>query len=131
MISIHDNEVQSYTVDMRNKTIRLDTTWSHEDKREHTVVEFRGVTAHYLVDATYQNMLFSIEEDSIDTFIFDNKPLMQKSIHTCWPCFYGNLDELEQYLRKEEARYFVISASIGLNGWVLAREMEYIALEVA
>jgi len=30
MISIHDNEVQAYTVDLKNKTIRLDTTWSYK-----------------------------------------------------------------------------------------------------
>jgi hypothetical protein len=46
MISIHDNEVQSYTVDLKNKTIRLDTTWSYKERSEHTAVEFRGVFTH-------------------------------------------------------------------------------------
>ena len=132
MISIHDNEVQSYTIDLANKTIRLDTTWSYKERSERTAVEFRGVIAHHLVGANnWQNVLTSIEEKSLEAFISENNALLEEMKPCCWPCHYEDLDQLVQYLRKEEARYFQLWAAIGLDGWVLAQEMEYIALDDA
>ena len=130
MISIHDNEVQSYTVDLKNKTIRLDTTWAYKEDREHTAVEFRGVMAHYLLGANnWQNILNSIEEEPLETFLLEYETLLEQEKNTGWPCLYKDKGDLLRKLREEQMCCFRIYDVIGLAGWVLAREMEFIPLE--
>ena len=135
MISIHDNEILAYTVDLANKTIRLDTTWSSKERSEHTLVEFRGVLTHYFIGDCHQNVLTSIEEEPLEIFLSENLALLQEMKYTCWPCMYahsydecGNENLLRQRLQEEQVKYFRLYAAIGVDGWVLAREMEFIAL---
>ena len=129
MISIHDNEVRSYTVDLMNHTIRLDTIWAWQDQKEHTLIAFRGVFTHYLVGAVYQNVLFSIDEKSLEAFFLDNGALLAEWKNTtCWPWEYQDTEDMLRRLRQEQLRYFRLDAAIGLEGWVLAQEMEFIAL---
>ena len=118
MIDIHDNEVQAYTVDLKAKTIRLDTTWSYKERHERTAVEFRGVTAHHLVGAnSWQNVLTSIEEKSLEAFVSENRELLTEMQPCAWPCCYKELAELVQYLREQEARYFILWSAHRL-GWL-------------
>ena len=131
MISIHDNEVLSYTVDLKNKTIRLDTTWSYKERSEHTMVEFRGVFTHYLVGANdYQNVLTDIEEEPLEIFALDNDALLKEwKDTTCWPRLYQDTGDMLRQLGEEKLRYYKLYAAIGLEGWVLARKMELIPLD--
>jgi len=130
MIDIHDNEVQAYTVDLANKTIRLDTTWFYKEHGERTAVEFRGVLAHYLIGANnWQNVLSSIEHVPLETFLLENGPLLAEQKNTGWPCIYDDKGDLLLQLREGQMNCFRIYAAIGLNGWVLAREMVFIPLD--
>jgi len=129
MIDIHDNEVQAYTVDLADQTIRLDTTWSYKEHSERTRIEFRGVMAHYLVGANnWQNVLFSIEEEPLEALLSEFGALLEEQKNTGWPCIYEDKGDLLRQLREQQMVCYRICDSIGLNGWVLAREMEFIPL---
>ena len=130
MIAIHDNEVQSYTVDLKNHTIRLDTTWAHEDRREHSLIEFRGVMAHYLHGANnWQNVLNRIEEEPLETWFLEYEAVLEAAKGIGWPCLYEDRDDLLRQLREEKMECFQIYDVIGLYGWVLAQEMEFVAMD--
>jgi len=69
-------------------------------------------------------MIFDIDNYEIHRFIEENKEILNKQKNHGWPMDYHSLNELEEKLLKEQYRYFVISSSYGLSGWVLAKEYE-------
>ncbi|WP_430883309.1 hypothetical protein [Fusibacter sp. JL216-2] len=62
-------------------------------------------------------------EYNISKFIDLNYELILSQSVYCWPMNFNNLDELRDRLIEEEMKYFVISSSYGLNGWVVSKTM--------
>ncbi|KOP67207.1 hypothetical protein AMS62_19595 [Bacillus sp. FJAT-18019] len=119
MTSVHDNEVISYEVNLKNKHIVINT-----ENREKTVkIRFSNVMAHLFEDHLYGSILLDIENYEIDEFIKGSKDLFEKHKPYCWPVNYESIDELKELLYKEQYKCYIISSSYGFNGWVLAKEM--------
>lgn len=121
MLDVHDNEIVSYEVDFKEKEIILKTI---SEKDEIVQVLFKNVLAHFFEDGGHQNIIFDIITNTIEDFIEENGELLEEKQQYCWPIFFESLNELQKYLEKREYKYFILQASNGLNGWVLAKEIE-------
>lgn len=93
---------------------------------EYTDIVFYDVLAHLFETELSDSILFDIEKYEINQFLKDNNELLLKKKNYGWPMDYRAIEELEEWLMKEQYSYYVISASYGLSGWVLARRMEII-----
>ena len=124
--SIHDNTVLSYTVDCKSRSVTLRTSFKSSPV-EFTDVVFRGVAAYDFQDDCFGNILFGIEEEEPAQVISTAKEKFENGRGYGWPGpWNSSLKEAIAFARKEGLRGFVISASLGLNGWILAKEMSIV-----
>ncbi len=116
---VHDNEILSYEVDVRNETLRLFT--KYEDK-EDTVITFSGWLTHRLEDACHCNIISDISRLSVDSFIDNNKEMLEEMIRYL-PLDVRDTEDFRKYLQNKEQKIFEITSSIGLCGFVIAKEI--------
>lgn len=122
MTSVHDNEVISYEINLKDRYIVINT----EDREINVIIKFTDVLAHLFEDHLYGSILLDIDNYEIDDFIDGNKEMLIKHKPNCWPTYYETEFELKEMLNKEQYKYYVICASYGFNGWVLAKKLEII-----
>ncbi|WP_395090455.1 hypothetical protein [Armatimonas sp.] len=90
---------------------------------------FHGVFAYHFQQDTLVNIIFGIEEVATANILTDHKVLFDAGRPYGWPQIEGKLQaNLEAYLSENEVRGFEIASSYGLEGWVLAQSMEFIAV---
>lgn len=75
MSSVHDNEIISYNVDLKNKEISIHTL--SESGQTITII-FSGVLAHLFENHLSSSIIFDIEETELRHFFVDNKDLLEK-----------------------------------------------------
>ncbi|MFS0673508.1 hypothetical protein [Ornithinibacillus sp. 179-J 7C1 HS] len=121
MLNVHDNIINSYKVDLENKVIVLHT--KSVDGRLVNVV-FTDVLAHVFRNHLYGSIILDIEEEDLGQFFGQNRGLLKEKKDYCWPIDYNDVKELEHKLEEEHYSYYIILASYGLNGWVLAKNVE-------
>lgn len=121
MQSIHDNEIISYTVDLQKKKITFQTLGG-KDNEVSVIIEFIDVLAHLFESQLQGSILLDISQFEIGSFVKDNKELLEKQKDSAWPMYYEKREDLLEYILHENYNYYVISASYGLNGWVIAKE---------
>lgn len=119
---VHDNEISSYEVDLRNERIILHTLYENKNKIEHTDVIFDGVLCHMFEHHLHGSIILDIKDYDIQLFIKDNSEQLTKDKDFGWPMIYANTAELAEKLTQAQYKYIVIMSSYGLNGWVLAKE---------
>ncbi|MCZ8520836.1 MULTISPECIES: hypothetical protein [Paenibacillus] len=122
MISIHDNEITSYKVDLKNHKITFHTL--SPTNHQEVEVLFVEVLAHQFEAPLEGSIIFGIQEYELDRFIDGNRNLLEKQKKYCWPMYYDNMNDLSSFLKKENYLYYVIQSSYGLNGWVVAKLLE-------
>ncbi|CAM5218806.1 putative protein OS=Ureibacillus acetophenoni OX=614649 GN=SAMN05877842_12015 PE=4 SV=1 [Ureibacillus acetophenoni] len=122
--SVHDNEIISYEVNLKNEEIIIQTI-SHWEKVPNVTLIFSGVLAHWFEHQLPGSIILDLEKRELDEFFEYNKELLEKSRPYSWPTDYKDLKELEEKLRKENYFYYLISAFYGLNGWVLAKKVDH------
>ncbi|WP_426451952.1 hypothetical protein ACP26L_07700 [Paenibacillus sp. S-38] len=120
MISIHDNEITSYQVDLKNHRIIVYT--EAPSNSELVEVSFEGVLAHRFEAQLEGSIILDIQEYGLKGFFEDNKELLEKQKDYCWPLHYDSIDELSVRLTTEGYLYYVIYSSYGLNGWIVAKQ---------
>jgi hypothetical protein len=83
------------------------------------------VEAYSLVHDAFGNIISSIDEVPAIDILKENRALFQDGFRQAgWPRFWrGSFDEAQAYLVAHGTRGFEISASIGMSGWVLSKEM--------
>lgn len=123
---IHDNEIVSYQVELMKKIITLHTDY----KGQKIDIIFNGVMAHLFENEMPGSIILDIGEYPISTFIESNRKLLDERKDYCWPIYYENLEELNNILINEQYLYFVIYSSLGLNGWILAKDIEIKKLKI-
>lgn len=121
MQNIHDNEIVSYTVDLQKSKITFQTLGG-KDNSVPVMIEFIVVLAHRFETQLQGSILLDISQFEISSFVKDNKELLEKQKDSAWPVYYDKIEDLLEYLLHENYNYYVISASYGLNGWVVAKE---------
>jgi hypothetical protein len=130
-LSIHGNFLVSYEVLCEQREIRLHTEYRDvalDAPFEYTDVVFRGVFAYQFQQDTLTNILFDIEEVAVTDILEKSQALLDAGRPYGWPHIEGSPEpNLEVYLSANDVRGFEIASSCGLNGWVLAQSMEFIA----
>jgi hypothetical protein len=120
---VHDNEVLSYTVDCANHTVTLRTSFG-SDPAEFTDVIFRGVAAYELRDDCFGNILLDIDEVEPARVILGASEKFESGRRYGWPApWNSSLEDAVAFAVEQGLRGFSVCASLGLNGWVLARGM--------
>lgn len=125
MSKIHDNEISSYIVNLKEQQIILHM----EHQNKNTNIIFSNVLVHFFENELSGSILLDIEEYSINQFIKDNCRLLEQRKNYCWPIDYDTIEQLSEELQKEQYYYYVISSSYGLNGWILAKNYEIISIK--
>ena len=124
---LHDNRVLRYCADFEAHTLHMDT---QSETGEKVSVRFTGLLAHWFENVVQDNILFGMDEITVDGFLNSTK--------TCWaePSLTVFLPvavsrncgsawkELRKRMEREHIRVFVIDSSLGLCGFVLAQEVE-------
>ncbi|HGH1673545.1 hypothetical protein NYE71_31890 [Bacillus sp. FSL K6-0273] len=121
MISVHDNTIISYQVNLEKKEIRIHTL---TELGKNVYIVFSDVLAHRFNTQISYSIIFNIDEDPLSDFFKKNKKLLEQEKPYGWPTDYEDIKELEKTLVKENYIYYNICASYGLSGWVLAKKLE-------
>ena len=124
MNTVHDNEILSYLVDLKNERIMFHTQHRNSTIIKNIDILFTDVLAHYFEDELHGSIILDIYSYDIDSFIADNTELLINGKDNSWPMNYSTLAELTIKLTKEQYHYYAITASYGLSGWVLSKHYE-------
>jgi hypothetical protein len=124
--SLHDRSILGYEVDAPSRRLTL-RIGSHPNTPATPIVSvlFLDVEAYSLVHDAFGNIIFSIDEIPATDILKENSALFEAGARQAgWPRFWGrSFDEAQTYLLEHRTRGFELSASIGMSGWVLSREM--------
>jgi len=122
-LSVHDNLLLSYSVNARLKEIRLHTsTYPYDDPQEYVDVLFSGVVAYHFECDNFNNILFGVEEVSLEAIYDQYSEMFERLRKHGWPLLSCDTKEIMlQNLHQQEIKAYEISASLGLTGWVWAR----------
>ena len=115
-MGIHDSRILSYTVNFNKKTLLLRLLDNQEHCHE---VNFFGVLTHSFENILLSNIVFDIEESSVENFFEENEQLILKGQQYCWPVEFNDGTDLICILSKKKLRYYKIYSSFGLDGWIL------------
>lgn len=117
-ISIHDGVIVGYSVNfLENELLVHIETMADEI----VTVTFGNYLAHDFDHVMAGSILFDIDEMDLNTFFVENREQFESHKLYAWPIGYEDTNELEQYLQKNNYKCYVISASLGLSGYVLAK----------
>lgn len=121
---LHDNRILRYTADFEAHTLCMETVT--EDGRKVSVC-FSGMVAYRFENVIECNILFSMYEDTVDSFLEDAKigDLLEEELPYGFPTLdCRSVSELKTWMEKQNTRIFVIDASLGLWGFVLSNGIE-------
>lgn len=117
---LHDNRVLRYCADFEAHTLHMDT---QTEAGEKVSVRFTGLLAHWFENVIQDNILFGMDEITVDGFFEQYKDLLDGTISYGFPACCS-IEELRERMNREHIRVFVIDSSLGLCGFVLAQEVE-------
>jgi hypothetical protein len=127
--SIHDNLIVSYEVQCEARIIVLHTKYHLFDKpTEYTNIVFTGVEGYHFENDAFGNVILNLEEVRAAQILSEYYGQISESYRKAgapgpWA---ANLESASEFLTKRGIRGFILSSSIGLSGWILAREMSIV-----
>jgi hypothetical protein len=127
--SVHDNLLVSYEVHCERREIRMLTEYHYGSPPfVQTSVLFTGVEAYYFQHDCFGTIIGDIEEVPAESILTERSAEFREGYRLSgWPRFWrDSLDEVRRHLREQATRGFELSSSIGMTGWVLARDMQMI-----
>ncbi len=122
MNNVHDYIIKSYTVNFEDKKITLEVSNKIKEKQ----VVFHNIFTYKFYDEMPYSVILDLEERSLDNFFSENEELLQQGEKRAWPIMYDSFEELENEIRNAHVAYQVLYSSYGMNGWVLAEQVEVI-----
>lgn len=117
---LHDNRVLRCCADFEAHALHMDT---RTEAGETVSVHFIGLLAHWFENMVQDNILFGMDEITVDSFFEQYRNLLDGTIPYGFPACCG-IEELRERMEREKIRVFVIDSSLGLCGFVLAQEVE-------
>jgi hypothetical protein len=124
--SIHDNLLISYEVQCEKQIITLRTEYRREDKpTEFTNVVLSGVQGYHFENDAFGNIIFDVAEVPVEWFLTEYGAEISE-LHRMagspgpWA---KNLTSAPEYLREHGIKAYILSSSLGLSGWVRAKEI--------
>ncbi len=130
MSMVHDNVILSYEVDLQNERIILHTRYDDSRSVEETDIIFTDVLNHWFEQQLKGSIIFDISESEISHFVKENSELLIKNKAFGWPMMYESIDDFERLLTDEKYKYINLSSSYGMNGWVLAKNLDIITRKI-
>lgn len=121
---IHDNIILSYTVDLQNDQLVIHTR--DESSLKEVDIVLKDVLSHSFEHPLKGSIILAMTVSNISSFIADNVELLQKGKDYSWPAAYQSIDELEKKLNDGGYKYMNLYSSFGLNGWILAKDVEVV-----
>jgi hypothetical protein len=125
-ISIHDNHLVSYEVFCERREIRLRTEFRDRGEPfEFTDALFTGVAAYdFWHDSDIGTIIFDITEiPATDTYA-EHGDQLREGVRYGWAGDWAETAEsAAAHFQQHGIRGFRLSSSLGMSGWVLAREM--------
>lgn len=124
MSMVHDNIIKSYLVDIENRKLKLFTTYHYnENHYEETTVTFNGYVTHSFRHVIYSNIILDIIECSVENFLKYSKKEVLDGKNYTWPISFKDLNDFKSSIKKDSLKIFDIYSALGLNGWIIAKEM--------
>ena len=127
--SLHDDFLVAYEVNCETRQIKLyakrDPRIPGSDEHPTRIIVFKGVEGYqFQNDAFDNNVIFSLEVTPVETLLSEHGSQIIKSYrfgaHGPWA---ENLASASRILAAKGVQGFVLSASLGLSGWILAKEV--------
>ena len=110
---LHDNRVLRYYADFEAHILHMDT---QTEAGEKVSVHFTGLLAHWFENVVQDNILFGMDEISVDAFFEQYKDLLGGTISYGFPACCS-IEKLRERMDREHIRVFVIDSSLGLCGY--------------
>jgi hypothetical protein len=124
----HDYHLTAYTVDGENGRISFQLVWPYRtetDVRRATVI-FSGVVGHFFAHDLGVSIVLAFEERPIVESLEKYLNQFEEGEKWGWPPFWrGNVESTVPYLEEQRVRFFEISTSYGLSGWVCAKDVAH------
>lgn len=120
-MKMHDYEVISYEINLKNEKIKLIAQLP--GAKNQAYLKFDGVLAHYFENELSGSIILDVVEETLTNFLSYNKNLLDERKNQAWPMYYKEISQLEEKLKSENLKYYIIGSSYGLGGWVLAKKM--------
>ncbi len=121
--SLHDYLLVSYEVLCEARELRLRAR-PNEPGQAGEIIEFvfTGVEGYHFENDAFGNIIYHLEEVSPETILSENAAQLEAGYkQSGWPGpWAGNLATALSYLQQRGVRGFVLEASFGMSGWVLA-----------
>lgn len=124
MKNIHDYEIKKYSVDFVENQLVFDIEKDGELKR---IIFFKFFAYHFSYEMPY-SVILDLDERNLDSFFKMNKNLLNERKDYGWPVMYDSSAELRERIESSRAKYYVLSSSYGMNGWILSESFEIIDL---
>ena len=123
--SFHDDYLVGYEVDCEGRQIKLHikpAPWMAKQAGVSTVV-FTGVDGYHFENDAFGNIIFDLEAVTIAGFVSEYRDELAKSRrYSGVGTWASDLDAAPRVLSEQGIQAYVLSSSLGLSGWVLARE---------
>jgi len=119
---IHDAMVWEYHVDLRGHQLEMIVGWSKKENGIHLC--FDGLLAHHFENVIDTNILFDIEEVTLSYFLQKNEAFLKNKLRFGFPISRNDcrtIEQLKEYL--QGYRFFQIDASLGMIGFIIARDI--------
>lgn len=116
---IHDNRVLRYQVDLIEHVLTLELLTETEQL---VTVQFSGLMAHRFEHVGQDNILFGMEEVTSAYFFACYRQLLERTLPYGFPVC-GGPGQLKDDMQEQKIRIFVLTSSLGLCGFVLARDV--------
>lgn len=122
--SVHDNHIVAYSVFAAEEKIVIQTEFRDREPHEFTNIIFEGVLAYHFENDLLDNIIFDVREVDLPKLLKECAGMFERGWRYGWPRGWDKeKEEIEAFARRLEMRAFELSASYGMNGWVLARRM--------
>jgi hypothetical protein len=123
--SFHDDYLVGYEVDCEAREIKLHikpATWATQQNG--STVLFNGVEAYHFENDAFGNIIFDLEVVATATFVSEYRGELAESFRMCGApsTWVSDPDEASRLLSEKGIQAFVLLSSLGLSGWVLAKE---------
>ena|SRR5688572_13917193 len=130
MPSIHDSLLTGYVVNGSAQLITLHTE-PHQGGGEAFIdVIFERVVAYHFEGDCLQNIVFGIEQVSVDQIVGDGSEFAERHRQYGWPRDWNEPREsFAQFLVRVGAKVFELHCSYGMAGWVAASSMRKAIVE--
>lgn len=123
--SFHDDYLIGYAVDCETRQISMRVRSCLDKNVVHKVV-FSGVEGYHFENDALANIIFELLQISLEEFVATYGLELSDSFRTSGALglWVTNLETAPHALKAREISSFVLSSSIGMSGWVLAKAAE-------